>query len=130
MKASTKVLSTLLDTLDKREKGVLKGRFGIGGEKKKTLEELGRIYKVTGTTIRQIEIKALTKLKRHNGKLLTKFQNVLDAEIGEETKLCISVSEAIEHTHEVNKCLHINNEEIKDVIKENRGLEKKNIDSD
>lgn len=50
-------------TLSPRERDVLERRFGIGREKKQTLEEIGDDYDVTRERIRQIQAKALRKLK-------------------------------------------------------------------
>ena len=57
-------LSSVLTT---REEKVVRLRFGIEGEKEHTLEELGWEFKVTRERIRQIEVKAIKKL-RHPGK--------------------------------------------------------------
>ena len=54
--------------LDKREKAVLAERFGMGGNDPKTLEEVGEIFNVTKERIRQIEAKALRKLRFKNNK--------------------------------------------------------------
>ncbi len=56
-------LNKVLDTLSPREKKVLIMRFGLDDGKPKTLEEVGREFKVTRERIRQIEVKALRKLK-------------------------------------------------------------------
>ncbi len=56
-------LSKVLDTLSPREKKVLIMRFGLEDGKPKTLEEVGREFKVTRERIRQIEAKAIRKLK-------------------------------------------------------------------
>lgn len=56
-------LEGVLDTLTSREKRVLIMRFGLDGGRPKTLEEVGREFKVTRERIRQIEAKALRKLK-------------------------------------------------------------------
>jgi RNA polymerase primary sigma factor len=65
--ASTLVLreqiETVLETLTERERDVLKLRFGLDDGYARTLEEVGRIFKVTRERIRQIEAKALKKLK-------------------------------------------------------------------
>lgn len=53
----------VLATLDSREAEVLSLRYGIGYSKPKTLEEIGAIYGLTKERIRQIENKALTKLR-------------------------------------------------------------------
>jgi RNA polymerase primary sigma factor len=59
VKQTQKVLSTL----NKREEKILRMRFGIGEKKDHTLEEVGEDFNVTRERIRQIEEKALRKLK-------------------------------------------------------------------
>ncbi len=56
-------LSKVLDTLSPRERKVLIMRFGLEDGKPKTLEEVGKEFKVTRERIRQIEAKAIRKLK-------------------------------------------------------------------
>jgi RNA polymerase primary sigma factor len=56
-------LENVLDTLTERERDVLKLRFGLDDGYQRTLEEVGHIFKVTRERIRQIEAKALKKLK-------------------------------------------------------------------
>lgn len=53
----------VLETLSPREKKVLVMRFGLDDGKPKTLEEVGKEFKVTRERIRQIEAKAIRKLK-------------------------------------------------------------------
>ena len=53
----------VLGTLTEREKQVLKLRFGIGDGYPRTLEEVGEMFKVTRERVRQIEAKALRKLR-------------------------------------------------------------------
>ena len=53
----------VLDTLTEREKKVLRLRFGIGDGYPRTLEEVGAVFKVTRERVRQIEAKALRKLR-------------------------------------------------------------------
>jgi RNA polymerase primary sigma factor len=52
-----------LDTLSPKEKRILRWRFGIGDDTPHTLEEIGNEFEVTRERIRQIEVKALRKLK-------------------------------------------------------------------
>ncbi len=52
-----------LGTLTEREQTVLKMRFGIDMDAEHTLEEVGRVFRVTRERIRQIEAKALKKLR-------------------------------------------------------------------
>jgi RNA polymerase primary sigma factor len=54
----------ILDELDPREAEILTMRFGLDGNKPKTLEDVGRKFKVTRERIRQIQNIALTKLRR------------------------------------------------------------------
>ncbi len=54
---------TVLNSLTPREEQVLKLRFGIGDGTEHTLEEVGRTFNVTRERIRQIEYKALRKLR-------------------------------------------------------------------
>jgi len=66
-----KVVTEVLSTLKPREEYVLRKRFGIGLAKDYTLEEVGQEFCVTRVCIRQIEAKALRKLKHpsRSGKL-------------------------------------------------------------
>lgn len=57
------VINTVLSKLTEKEKNILKLRFGFDNQQPKTLEDIGKIYGVTRERIRQIEIKALKKLK-------------------------------------------------------------------
>ena len=52
-----------LDKLTQREKEVLRMRFGLDDGYSRTLEEVGRYFQVTRERIRQIEAKALRKLR-------------------------------------------------------------------
>ena len=56
-------LSEVLNTLNDREKRVLSLRFGLGDGRARTLEEVGKEFNVTRERIRQIEAKALRKLR-------------------------------------------------------------------
>ncbi|MBS3907441.1 MAG: RNA polymerase sigma factor RpoD [Syntrophaceae bacterium] len=58
-----KQIQTVFSTLDKREEKILRMRFGIGEKHDHTLEEVGQEFKVTRERIRQIEEKALKKLR-------------------------------------------------------------------
>ena len=53
----------LLNTLEERERRVLELRYGIGGDRAHTLEEVGKEFGVTRERIRQIEAKALRTLR-------------------------------------------------------------------
>jgi len=58
-----KQLESVLATLNEREREVLKLRFGLNDGYARTLEEVGRVFQVTRERIRQIEAKALKKLR-------------------------------------------------------------------
>jgi RNA polymerase primary sigma factor len=58
-------LASIISTLSDREQKIIKMRFGIGGERPHTLEEVGYEFSVTRERIRQIEAKALSKLRKH-----------------------------------------------------------------
>jgi len=53
----------VLASLTERERKVLELRFGLGDGYSRTLEEVGRQFRVTRERIRQIEAKALRKLR-------------------------------------------------------------------
>lgn len=55
----------ILGTLTEREQKILKLRFGLEDGKSHTLEEVGQEFSVTRERIRQIEAKALAKLRKH-----------------------------------------------------------------
>ncbi len=67
MTASSEMLRSrindVLKTLTYREREILKLRYGIGDGYTYTLEEVGRIFKVTRERVRQVESKALRKLQ-------------------------------------------------------------------
>lgn len=56
-------ISEVLKTLTPREEQVIRLRFGLDGERARTLEEVGKEFSVTRERIRQIETKALRKLQ-------------------------------------------------------------------
>ena len=58
-------LAEIITSLSDREQKIIKLRFGIGGGRPHTLEEVGAEFSVTRERIRQIEAKALSKLRKH-----------------------------------------------------------------
>ncbi len=66
---------SILDTLDEREQAVLKMRFGLDGNKPRTLEEVSKKVGRTRERVRQIQNSALAKLK-----------DILNRELDDETK--------------------------------------------
>ncbi len=73
----------VLKTLTPREEKVLKMRFGIDVASEHTLEEVGKDFSVTRERIRQIEVKALRKLRHpsRSKKLLTFFEKELSEDM-------------------------------------------------
>jgi len=69
-------LDEVLGTLTDREAKVLSLRFGLDGGQSRTLEEVGKVFGVTRERIRQIEAKALRKLKHPSRR--KKLQDYLD----------------------------------------------------
>lgn len=56
-------IGDVLNTLNQRERAVIEQRFGLKDGTPRTLEEVGRQFNVTRERIRQIEAKALRKLR-------------------------------------------------------------------
>ena len=72
-----KEIEKVLDTLTARERRVLTLRFGLADGNPKTLEEVGREFNVTRERIRQIEAKALIKIRYPSRrKMLVDFNNL------------------------------------------------------
>lgn len=61
-------VESLLDSLNEREREVLKLRFGLPDGYPRTLEEVGRAFNLSRERVRQIEIRALRKLRRKPGR--------------------------------------------------------------
>ena len=57
------IINELLETLTERQRKVLELRFGLKDGRERTLEEVGQVFVVTRERIRQIEAKALRKLR-------------------------------------------------------------------
>ena len=79
----------VLKSLTPREEKVLKMRFGIDVASEHTLEEVGKDFSVTRERIRQIEVKALRKLRHpsRSKKLKTFFEKEFDQEFLEDSAL-------------------------------------------
>ena len=58
-----KELNNLLNVLDERERIIIKHRFGLDGEEPKTLTEVGELLGISRERVRQIEQRALKKLR-------------------------------------------------------------------
>ena len=70
-------IGDLLEILSAREKNIIAERFGLGGEKPKTLEDVAKNFAVSRERIRQLQNVALAKLRRELGKKET----ALDAQL-------------------------------------------------
>lgn len=65
-------LSKLLGSLHPREAGIIRARFGLGGSRQKTRDEISEEFGITVERIRQIESKSMSKLRfrlRSTGRL-------------------------------------------------------------
>ena len=88
-------INHVLKSLTYREREIIKLRYGLGDGYSYTLEETGRIFKVTRERIRQIESKALRKLQHHTRSgHLKGFVESLNANFGQE-----EVPVAVENSH-------------------------------
>jgi RNA polymerase primary sigma factor len=70
-------ITKLLDTLTDREQRVLILRFGLKDGRSRTLEEVGKEFNVTRERIRQIEAKALRKLRHPSRAKMLKGYDVM-----------------------------------------------------
>ena len=61
--ANRQIVESVLSTLSSKEAEILRMRFGIGSDRPMTLEEVGKHYGVTRERIRQVENKAIRKLR-------------------------------------------------------------------
>ena len=61
--ANSQIIASVFDTLGAREAEILRMRFGINRAKPMTLEEVGQHYGLTRERIRQLENKAIRKLR-------------------------------------------------------------------
>jgi RNA polymerase primary sigma factor len=57
------IMQNVLDSLTRRERKILRLRFGIGMNHDHTLEEIGKIMDITRERVRQLEAKALRKMR-------------------------------------------------------------------
>ncbi len=59
-----RIINELLETLPPRERTVIIHRYGLNGEEPKTLEEIGKMLNISRERVRQIEIKALKRIRK------------------------------------------------------------------
>ena len=113
--------------LTDRERRVVELRFGLDGGKPRTLEEVGKVFEVTRERIRQIEKKALKKLK-NNRKFKLRMQEYLDSsnpnEQEEPKKAKKAKKESLNMSSELKK---LEEYESKNKIKSNKKGRKKKV---
>jgi RNA polymerase primary sigma factor len=76
-------LNSLIESLDARESEIIRLRFGLGGEKPKTLEEVGEMFGITRERVRQLQNMALTRMRKA---LIEKEKQRSQEEIEEELR--------------------------------------------
>ncbi|MGF1484141.1 MAG: RNA polymerase sigma factor RpoD/SigA [Opitutales bacterium] len=81
-KSLNRDVAALLDELEPREGQILRLRFGLNGERPKTLEEVGQIFNITRERVRQLQNIALTKMRK---RMMKKERQRTSEEIQEET---------------------------------------------
>ena len=60
---TTALVNSALEKLNRRERMIIEARFGLGEEEEKTLQQLAEVLDVSATRVREIEAKALRKLR-------------------------------------------------------------------
>ncbi len=90
-------LNKALDTLTDREKNVLEIRVGLKDGRMHSLEEVGKIYRLSGNRIRQIEAKALRKLRRQ----IRKLKGYTDDLASEEWEKYYGIDENIQEEDQI-----------------------------
>lgn len=81
-------LESVLETLSEREANIIRLRYGLADGEQYTLDEIGRVYGLTRERIRQVQNKAMSKL-RHRSRsevLRDYFEGMLDPELLAETE--------------------------------------------
>lgn len=61
-------VNAMLDSLDERESEIIRMRFGIGGDRPQTLEEVGQHFNITRERVRQLQNMALQRMRREMAK--------------------------------------------------------------
>jgi DNA-directed RNA polymerase sigma subunit (sigma70/sigma32) len=76
-------LNDVLETLSEREAGVIRLRFGLINGEPHTLDQIGQVYGVTRERIRQIETKALSKLRHPSRSQVLRdyFEGIADPDL-------------------------------------------------
>ena len=120
---SMEELTEVLQELGERERTVIELRFGLHGKTEHTLDEIGKMFNVTGETIRQIEAIGLRKLREiilarekvvsvPPSAAVAKAEQPLPASSRQEDIAISEIDKEIQHT-----------EEVLDQIAENAGIE-------
>jgi RNA polymerase primary sigma factor len=74
-------LTQLVEDLDPREAEILRLRFGLNGDRPKTLEEVGEMFEITRERVRQLQNMALNRMRKA---LIAKERQRSQEEINEE----------------------------------------------
>jgi RNA polymerase primary sigma factor len=91
-------LMHLVDTLDPREAEIIRLRFGLNGDKGKTLEEVGEMFEITRERVRQLQNMALSRMRKA---LIAKERQRSEEEVHKEN-LEASRMEVLQEFYEEN----------------------------
>ncbi len=97
-----KIVEKLLESLSAKQKLVLTSRFGIGNEKKKTLEAIGKKLNITRERVRQIETDAISEIRKYsNQNSLKDLQESIISIVREKGEICATdeLVQEIFHRH-------------------------------
>ena len=114
-------INNVLSTLTDREEQVLRLRFGLDDEEPKLLEEIGNVFNVTKERIRQIEAKALRKLRHPNRS--NKIKEFLESDFSNVDKF--KALKEIEKEKNVDDSVSKDDQEIQQIqeVKDNEQIE-------
>ena len=94
------IISNLIKNLSLKERDVLSRRFGLSGQEKETLEQIGKHYQITRERIRQIEVSTIKKLKE-----LKEFTEQIEVAEHNVNRLLENYGGVMEENHLINELL-------------------------